>query len=654
MTDLIGQTLGSYQVEALLGQGGMGAVYRVLHLSLRQPRALKVLSPGLAAEASFVERFQREAKIAAGLRHPNIVMIYDVGERDGLHYIVMELVEGQPLSDLLREGGPLPLARVVRLLEQLASALDYAHGRGVAHRDVKPANVLVRPDDTLTLVDFGIARAAEQSRLTRVGAVVGTPDYLAPEALLEGTTEPSADLYALGVLAYQLLVGRTPFSGSTPVEIARAQIHDPPPTPRLLNPSLSPRVEQVLLRQLAKQPAERYPTARGFVAALAEGLVEAAAPAEDVSSTVRLDLPAWAAPAASGPPAPPEAHAWPAAAAGGPPGPSAEPAWPPPAAAAGGRPASPAEPPTSPPTGSVGPGRTGRPRAALVGLAGLLLVGAALGLYLARRPAEPAGAYPTAAPTVAARPTSAPTAAGQAGPPTAAGKPAGAAATAAKPAAGAPASAGSQPTAPPPTAAVPAGSPAAAAPTAFRTVLQERFDNNQRGWTNNPDQTAWLGQGVYRLFGRVPIGAVAVGAPLAEPLRDVEVQASFRKVGGPPGGGYGLIVRDEGPGPRDGVNQGGRYYVLEVGDLGEYGIWRRDQDHWVDLIPWTKHSALRPGGEPQVLTVRALGPSLTLIVNGTQIATVQDTTLREGGVGFYSGGDLNEVSVDDFIVRVPS
>jgi hypothetical protein len=198
-------------------------------------------------------------------------------------------------------------------------------------------------------------------------------------------------------------------------------------------------------------------------------------------------------------------------------------------------------------------------------------------------------------------------------------------------------------------------SPAAAAPApaAFRILLQEGFQNNQRGWTNNPNQTAWLEQGVLRLFGRVPIGAVAVGAPLEQTLRDVVVQASFRKVGGPPGGGYGLIVRDEGPGPRDGVNQGGRYYVLEVGDLGEYGIWRRDQDRWVDIIPWTKHPAVRPGGEQNLLAARALGPRLTLIANGVELATVQDSALSQGGVGVYLGGDLNEVAVDDFVVRVP-
>jgi hypothetical protein len=187
----------------------------------------------------------------------------------------------------------------------------------------------------------------------------------------------------------------------------------------------------------------------------------------------------------------------------------------------------------------------------------------------------------------------------------------------------------------------------------LRTVLDERFQNNQLGWTHQPDATAWLGDGVYRLFGRPPIGAVSVGAPLGQSYRDVVVHGRFRKIGGPPGGGYGIIVRDDGPGPRDGVNQLGRFYVLEVGDLGEYGIWRRDQDQWVDIIPWTSHPAIRKGQEPNELTVQAYGPRLTLIVNGTEIASVEDTNLQEGGVGFYQGGDLNESVVERFVVQVP-
>ena len=165
--------------------------------------------------------------------------------------------------------------------------------------------------------------------------------------------------------------------------------------------------------------------------------------------------------------------------------------------------------------------------------------------------------------------------------------------------------------------------------------------------------TAWLARGAYHLLARHPGRFVAVGLPQLEPLRDVVVAGTFRKVGGPPGGGYGLIVRDQGPGPRDGVGQGGRYYVLEVGDRGEVGIWRREGDHWEDLLPWSPSDAVRPGAEPNVLSVRAIGPRLTFVVNGTQVASLEDATLPAGGVGVFLGGDGNEGRLEWLVVEAP-
>ena len=277
MDELVGRTLGPYELLDRIGTGGMATVYRGVHRALGQPRAIKILQPALAADASLVERFRSEAKIASGLRHPNIVSIYDVGEQDGLFYLVMDLVEGVSLGQLLRREQTLDLDRAGRLLLQLASALDYAHGRGVVHRDIKAGNVLVGADDHVSLFDFGIARAAAFARLTIPGQVVGTPEYLAPEVIMGAEGDPRADFYALGILAYQMLAGRLPITGADTMATLYAQVSTVPPSLREIRPEIPAAVDGVVLRQLAKQPAERYPTAESFVNALSAAADQAAA-----------------------------------------------------------------------------------------------------------------------------------------------------------------------------------------------------------------------------------------------------------------------------------------------------------------------------------------------------------------------------------------
>ena len=231
MDELVGRALGPYELLDRIGTGGMATVYRGVHRALGQPRAIKILRPALAADASVVERFRSEAKIASGLRHPNIVSIYDVGEQDGLFYLVMDLVEGVSLGRLLRREKTLDLDRAIRLLLQLASALDYAHGRGIVHRDIKASNVLVGPDDHISLFDFGIAKAAaELSRLTLPGQLVGTPEYLAPEVIMGAEGDHRADFYALGILAYQMLAGRLPITGADTMATLYAQVSTVPPS----------------------------------------------------------------------------------------------------------------------------------------------------------------------------------------------------------------------------------------------------------------------------------------------------------------------------------------------------------------------------------------------------------------------------------------
>ena len=281
MDPLVGRSLGPYELLARLGAGGMGTVYRAAHRRLRQQRAVKVLPSSLAADPTFIQRFEREARLAAELRHPNIVVVHDVDDEAGTYYIAMELLEGRSLRDLIRDEAPIPIERALSLLDQLGSALDFAHARGVVHRDVKPANIFVSATaspngppggertDHLTLVDFGIARAADGTVLTGTG-IVGTPEYMAPEMLRGEGAGESADLYALGIVAYELLAGRAPFSGTNTPAVMYAHVHTPPPPLRSIRPELPPAIEAVISRQLAKRPDARYRSAREFVGALRE------------------------------------------------------------------------------------------------------------------------------------------------------------------------------------------------------------------------------------------------------------------------------------------------------------------------------------------------------------------------------------------------
>jgi serine/threonine protein kinase len=266
---MIGKTLGNCQIIEELGRGGMAVVYRAYQPSLNRYVAIKILPPQYSLDRQFIERFQREAKAAAGLRHPNIVVIHDVGHQEGIYYIVMELLEGQTLKQLIEREGRLSSRRVARIVEQVATALDYAHERGFVHRDVKPSNIFVGKDDHITLADFGIAKAASETQhLTREGTLMGTPEYMSPEQAEGGKVDRRTDLYALGVVLYQMLVGRVPFRGTTPHAVLHSVIYDPPPSPRQINANLSPAVESVILKAVAKRPGQRFQRGQELAAAL--------------------------------------------------------------------------------------------------------------------------------------------------------------------------------------------------------------------------------------------------------------------------------------------------------------------------------------------------------------------------------------------------
>jgi len=287
MQDFIGTHFGQYKILASIGEGGMGMVYRARDTLLNRDVAVKVLPPELARDREFVTRFRREAETAASLDHPHIVAIYNIGEQNGVHYLAMRLLEGQPLNHILKHSGALPLERALHITEQLARALDYAHARGVIHRDVKPANIMVGEDEHVTLMDFGIAKAVMGSKLTRTGTMIGTPEYMAPEQFTGETVDLRADIYALGVVLYEMLTGRVPFTGETPVSISHGHVYQQPAPPRQLNAQIPSAVEQVLLRGLAKRPDERYPNAGALAEALRAAVHGEAAP---VSAPARQPL----------------------------------------------------------------------------------------------------------------------------------------------------------------------------------------------------------------------------------------------------------------------------------------------------------------------------------------------------------------------------
>ena len=252
------QQLGKYQLGQLLGQGGMGAVYRSFHPVLNQPVAVKVMQNTLAADPQAQQRFLREAQVVAGLAHPNIVNIFDVDIQDGRPYIVMEYLDAGSLADRL-QAGPLTLAAALQLAAPLADALEYAHQRGLVHRDLKPANVLLRPDGSPVLADFGLARPVQTdsaAQITATGAVMGTLAYMAPEQFSGQPTDARADIYSFGVMLYEMLTGRLPFTGDS-AQIMYGHLQQPPPSLRVARPDLPEAIEQLVQRMLSKDPAWR-------------------------------------------------------------------------------------------------------------------------------------------------------------------------------------------------------------------------------------------------------------------------------------------------------------------------------------------------------------------------------------------------------------
>lgn len=277
--DLSGRSLGKYQLIARVGQGGMAHVYKAVQPTIERAVAVKVLHSHLAEDADFVARFKREARSLGQLRHPHIVNVIDFDVDDGWYFMVMDFIEGPTLHDVLAKRGILPVDEALRLAEQLAGALDYAHQNGAIHRDMKPANVMFR-DAAATqpvITDFGIAKLLDNKTMTMSGSIVGTPTYMSPEAAQGVKVDGRSDIYSLGVILYQMVTGQPPYSGETPLSVIMKHMTEPLPPAVSLNPALPPPVDLLLDKALAKAPENRFQTAAEFSAALLRANSRAAA-----------------------------------------------------------------------------------------------------------------------------------------------------------------------------------------------------------------------------------------------------------------------------------------------------------------------------------------------------------------------------------------
>jgi eukaryotic-like serine/threonine-protein kinase len=280
---------GRYRIQRKLGAGGMADVYLAEDQELGRRVAIKILDGRHANDAQFIERFRREAKNAAALNHPNIVSIYDRGNAEDTYYIAMEFLDGRTLKELIVGHGAAPVRVAIEYARQILSALRFAHRHGIVHRDIKPHNVLVDGDGRVKVTDFGIARAGA-SQMTETGSIVGTAQYLSPEQAKGGEVDQRSDLYSLGVVLYELLTGKTPFEGDTPVEIAMKHLSNTPKPPSELRKDIPPELDMVVLRALAKDPDARYQSAdemEGDLDRVARGLPVAAVTVDTATQVMR-------------------------------------------------------------------------------------------------------------------------------------------------------------------------------------------------------------------------------------------------------------------------------------------------------------------------------------------------------------------------------
>lgn len=280
---MIGHVIGNYKVTEKLGEGGMGTVFKGIDVMLDREVAIKMLRPELARQAQIVERFRSEAVTLAKLNHPNIATLYSFQRQGDDFFMVMEYVSGETLDALIRRKGAMPTDEAISLFCQALEGMGRAHKLVIVHRDIKPANMMLTEDGSIKVMDFGIARVLGTARMTRQGNIVGTIEYMSPEAIQGAEVDARSDIYSLGILLYEMLTGRVPFVNDTEYSLMMAQINEPPPPPRAFAPHIPIPVEQAILRALAKRPEERFQSVGDFRRALEQN-VSAPFPSVSVES----------------------------------------------------------------------------------------------------------------------------------------------------------------------------------------------------------------------------------------------------------------------------------------------------------------------------------------------------------------------------------
>ncbi|MCL5773093.1 MAG: protein kinase, partial [Firmicutes bacterium] len=258
MEDITGKILNErYRVEEKLGEGGMAYIYKAMDTKLERTVVLKVLKEEMAKDPEFLGRFKREAQSVAKLNHPNILTVYDIGEENGINYIVMEYFDAASLKDITK-GKILPFNKIYDIATKILDALSYAHENGIVHRDIKPHNILINQDNVLKVTDFGIAKAFTSDTLTSTGSILGSVHYFSPEQAQGKPVDETSDIYSLGVMLYELATGKLPFEGDSPVAVALKHVQESPLPPAVINPSISPAFEKIILKAMEKDPGKRY------------------------------------------------------------------------------------------------------------------------------------------------------------------------------------------------------------------------------------------------------------------------------------------------------------------------------------------------------------------------------------------------------------
>jgi len=619
MEDLSGKLLGKYQVIAPLGEGGMAAVFKAYQAGMDRYVALKILPRHYAADPEFMARFQQEARLIANLQHPHILPVHDFGEAESYTFLVMPLVETGTLAELLH-GEPLPPARIRNVITQVGDALDYAHSRGLIHRDVKPSNILLDERGNCLLTDFGIAKMVEgTAHITQSGAIVGTPAYMSPEQGVGQALTPASDIYSLGVVMYEMATGKAPFVAETPMAIVIKHINEPLPPPSKVNPALPPALERVILKALTKDPKARYASAARLVQAVRAAIPELP---ELEPDTVRPGESATVMPEPSRP----------VRAPGGPAGPG------------------PVQQAPRAERVGIGPAPAARSRGSRLvlwlGLGGVLAAGLCAvvvfgggalvaGMTSATETAAAAAAAANAAATAAAESAQSASATAAAG--TALAEEATAVAQLVADATG-------TAEAVPPTASS----------ESWPLLLQEGFANNDNGWHPFEDFRDDFGTRSFVLSrGRfawavTPLRDIHMhDTPSMASISDFLVSVDVRQTSGPETADYGLAFR---------VVSDNTLYTFNISDTGQFAVQLLNRGEWSTLLNWSASAAIRPG-EINNLQVLAQGDQFTFFINDQEVAQLGDGSLPQGRVGLAIDHFEEDVTAswefDNFEVRAP-